>query len=145
VLYPSLILPVGENSEAHEAYMLSLITGTPFWRNIDATMAQRNATCRAYLNPFTFDVTMAEEEDPEQTCTGMNDDVRVLRSCGSGLAGLWACSNQYILGRWTVAAEFRRHATLPESIQPSNKPASNSPRMSSRQGKSGFFGGLYNA
>jgi len=71
VLYPSLIPPVGEHSEAHEAYMLSLITGTPFWHNIDATMAQWNATCRAYLNPFTFDVTMAEEENPEQTCTGM--------------------------------------------------------------------------
>jgi hypothetical protein len=71
VLYPSLIPPVGEDSEAHEAYMLSLITGTPFWRNIDATMAQWNATCRAYLNPFTFDVTMVEEENPEHTCTGM--------------------------------------------------------------------------
>jgi hypothetical protein len=32
-----------------------------------------------------------------------------------------------IVGQRAVAAEFRRHATLPESSQPSNKPASNSP------------------
>jgi len=43
-----------------------------------------------------------------------------------------------IVGQRAVAAEFRRHATLPENSQPSNKPASNSPRMSSRQGKSGY-------